>query len=97
MRVTVPPSGFACQAFTKKFIKTHGRAPTTYAKYGYEFMLFIGNQLKKNGVYFQDGLNATNFIPGHLIEGYNFQFSHDNQLVPFVRYEDGKMVVIDKR
>ena len=85
------------KAFTKKFIKTHGRAPTTYAKYGYEFMLFIGNRLKKDGVYFQDGLNATNFIKGNLVEGYNFQFSHDNQLVPFVRYEDGKMVVIDKR
>ncbi len=85
------------RAFTKKFIKIHGRAPTTYAKYGYEFMLFIGDQLKKSGVYFQDGLNATNFIPGHLTEGYNFQFSHDNQLIPFVRFKDGKMVVIEKR
>ncbi len=85
------------KAFTKKFIKTHGRAPSTYARYGYEFMLFIGNQLKKNGVYFQDALNATNFIPGYLVEGYNFQFSHDNQLIPFVRYKNGKMVVIEKR
>ncbi len=85
------------KAFTKKFIKTHGRAPSTYAKYGYEFMLFIGERLKKDGVYFQDGLNATNFIKGHLIEGYNFQFSHDNQLIPFVRYKNGKMVVIEKR
>jgi ABC-type branched-subunit amino acid transport system substrate-binding protein len=85
------------KAFIKKFVKTHGRAPSTYAKYGYEFMLFVGDQLKKGGVYFQDALNATNFIPGHLIEGYNFQFSHDNQLIPFVRFVDGKMVVIEKR
>lgn len=85
------------KAFTKKFIRTHGRAPSTYAKYGYEFMLFVGDQLKKGGVYFQDTLNATNFIPGHLTEGYNFQFSHDNQLIPFVRFVDGKMVVIEKR
>ncbi len=85
------------KAFTKKFIKTHGRAPSTYAKYGYEMTLFIGEQLKKGGVYFQDALNATNFVPGHLIEGYNFQFSHDNQLIPFVRFKNGKMVVIEKR
>ncbi len=85
------------RAFVKKFVKTHGRAPSTYAKYGYEFMLFIGNRLKKDGVYFQEGLNDTNFIPGHLVEGYNFQFSHDNQLIPFIRFKKGKMVVIDKR
>ncbi|HOX83615.1 MAG TPA: ABC transporter substrate-binding protein [Chryseolinea sp.] len=85
------------KAFTKKFVKTHGRAPTTYAKYGYEFMLFVGHQLKKNGVYFQEGLSATNFIPGYLTEGYNFQFSRDNQLIPFVRFKNGKRVVIEKR
>lgn len=83
-------------AFVKKFVHTRGRNPSMYAKLGYEFMLFAGQQLKKNGVYFQDALNREAFIKGALVEGFNFQQSHDNQVVPFVRFEKGTLVVIRK-
>lgn len=84
-------------SFIRKFIKVHGRAPSAQAKIGYDLMLFIGNQLHQHGVFFQDGLNKQNFIEGYLSQGYNFQFSRNNQLVPFVRYEEGSLKVIDKR
>jgi hypothetical protein len=80
--------------FFKKFIKVHGRIPSTYAKIGYEFMLMVGRQLKDNGVYFQQGMNNKSFIPGNLVQGYNFQLSHDNQFVPFVHYKYGKIALV---
>jgi tetratricopeptide (TPR) repeat protein len=83
--------------FVRKFIRTHGRVPSDYAKMGYEFMLLMGNQLKKYGVYFQEGLNEQEVIPGVLNEGYNFQFSRNNQLIPFIRFEGGELKVIEKR
>jgi len=83
-------------SFVKKFVRTHGRNPSLYAKLGYEFMMFAGQQLKKNGVYFQEGLNREPFIKGTLVEGFDFQQSHDNKVVPFVRFEKGALVVISK-
>lgn len=85
------------KAFVRKFIKVHGRTPSDFAKLGYEFMLFAGQQLKKNGVYFQDGMSKENLIPGTLSDGYNFQFGRDNQLVPFVKFTGGELKVIGKR
>jgi tetratricopeptide (TPR) repeat protein len=85
------------QAFLNKFILTHGRTPSTTARMGYEFMLFFGNQLKTNGVYFQDGLSKSEFIPGYLTEGFNYQFGRDNQTVPFVTFRNGLITLIEKR
>jgi len=84
------------RAFLKKYVKTHGRVPTSYASTGYELMLFLGNQLKKNGVYFQEGLSKAT-IPGYLSEGFNFQTSRSNELIPFIKFENGSAKVLDKR
>jgi hypothetical protein len=86
------------RAFQKKFIQTHGRisstsAYTNYAKLGYDFMLFIGNALKKHGVYFQEGLKKENVTKGYLTEGYDFRNSRDNQRIPFIKFEQGTLVV----
>ncbi|HEY9007983.1 ABC transporter substrate-binding protein [Ohtaekwangia sp.] len=83
-------------AFIAKFVRAHGHTPSLYSMMGYEFMLFAGNQLKKNGVYFQEAMNKEKIINGYLTQGFNYQFSRDNQLVPFIRFRHGKAVVVDK-
>jgi hypothetical protein len=85
------------KAFTKKYIKVHGQAPSGYAKMGYELMLFTGNMLKKHGVYFQSAFNDGKVLPGYLSEGFNYQFSHDNQYVPFVKFDQGELVAIKNK
>lgn len=90
------PQSPATTAFEKKFIKTHGRVPSDYAALGYELMLILGNQLKKNGVYFQDVL-AKGPVPGFLTDGVNYQQGRSNGLVPFVKFSEGGMVVLEKR
>jgi predicted negative regulator of RcsB-dependent stress response len=90
------------KAFQRKFIKTYGRSSSynayaNYAKTGYDFMLFVGHALHKHGVYFQEGLMKESWTPGFLTEGYDYTNSRDNHLVPFIRFEGGKPVVISKQ
>ena len=87
----------ATKTFVKKYVKTHGRAPSTYAGIGYELILFLGNQLKKHGVYFQDGLSKAGLVPGYLTEGYNYQNGRSNELIPFIKFDAGTVKIIEKR
>jgi hypothetical protein len=81
-------------AFTKKFIRSHGRVPSQHARMGYEVMLFAGNQLKENGVYFQEALSKKTLVPGYLYQGYNYEKGQSNQYVPFIRYDEDRLQVI---
>ncbi len=85
------------KAFSRKYVKTHGRIPTTYASTGYELMLFLGNQLKKNGVYFQEAMSKAGVIPGYLTEGFSYQTGRSNELVPFIKFENGNVKVVSKK
>jgi predicted negative regulator of RcsB-dependent stress response len=85
------------KAFEKKFLRTHGRTATDVVRMGYELMLFLGHQLKKNGVYFQDGLSQAGILPGYLSEGFDYRYGHDNQLIPFITFRKGEIHLIEKR
>jgi ABC-type branched-subunit amino acid transport system substrate-binding protein len=82
------------RAFISSYMKKYGKLPSKLSQLGYEMMLLFGNQLQKNGVYFQDGLNNTDFIPGYLFQGFKYQYTRDNQVVPFVKFQDGVLTVI---
>lgn len=86
--------------FRRRYILKHGSFPSTYdnyAKIGYEFMIFAGKALHQYGVYFQQGLSNAGIIQGNLFEGYNYTNSRDNQLVPFIQFLDGQLIVSDRR
>ncbi len=83
--------------FETEYIRQHGRPVSNVARIGYEMMLFMGNQLKTNGVYFQEGLSNAGTLPGYLTQGFNYSDSRDNQLVPFVTFRNGALVLIEKR
>lgn len=80
--------------FMDKYLKKYGKVPSNFSQLGYEMMLLFGGQLKTNGVYFQDGLNNTEFIPGHLFQGFSYEYSRDNQVIPFARFRDGVLTLI---
>jgi hypothetical protein len=85
------------KAFDKKFLKEHGRIASNVARMGYELMMFLGHQLKTNGVYFQDGLVQAGVLPGYLGEGFDYRFSRDNQVIPFTTFKRGELILIEKR
>jgi hypothetical protein len=83
--------------FHRRFVKRYGRTPSNLARMGFEFMMFYSNQLRKNGVFFQEGLSKAGYIPGFLFEGFNFQNSHNNQLVPIITIEKGHLTLLEKK
>lgn len=82
------------KAFTTQFMNKYGKVPSKLSLLGYEMMLFFGNQLQTNGVYFQDGLNDHEVIPGYLFQGFRYQHSRDNQLVPLVTFKGGVLTLV---
>jgi tetratricopeptide (TPR) repeat protein len=85
------------KTFDKKFLREHGRVASNVARMGYELMMFLGHQLKTNGVYFQDGLVQAGVLPGYLGEGFDYRFSRDNQVIPFTTFKRGELILIEKR
>jgi tetratricopeptide (TPR) repeat protein len=85
------------KAFDKKFLRAHGRVASNVARMGYELMMFVGHQLKMNGVYFQEGLAQAGVLPGYLGEGFDYRFSRDNQVIPFTTFKRGELTLIEKR
>ncbi len=85
--------------FRRKFIRKHGAFSQdyfSYAKVGFEFMLFVGRSLSRNGVYFQQGINGEENIEGYLYQGFNFHEARDNQHVPFIFFKGGQMTSMDE-
>lgn len=85
------------RSFVREYLRSYGRAPSNLSQLGYELMLLFGGQLKKHGVYFQDGLNNTEMIPGFLFQGFQYQYSRDNQFIPFAKFKDGVLTLIETR
>lgn len=85
------------KAFERRYLRTHGRQASNMARLGFELMMFVGNQLHKNGVYFQEGLQKAGIIPGYISEGFDYRFGRDNQLVPFTTFKGGEQTLLEKR
>ena len=83
--------------FISRYLSAYGKVPSNVSQLGYELMMFFGNQLKTNGVYFQDGLNKAEVIPGYLFQGFRYEYSRDNQLVPFVSFRNGVLTLDETR
>lgn len=83
--------------FRRKYVLKHGSLPSIYACMGYEFITFIGHSLHRYGVYFQQGLGLAGPVSGTITEGHNYPGTRDNQLVPFVQFRSGDLVVVDKK
>lgn len=81
--------------FRKKYLQAHGVLPSSYAQKGYEFMMVLGRSLKKFGVYFQEGLMKEK-MPGVLTSGYQMLPTHDNGVVPFISFRQGRLEPINK-
>jgi tetratricopeptide (TPR) repeat protein len=85
--------------FRRKFIRRHGTFSSdyfSYAKIGFEFMMFVSRSLNRNGVYFQLGFTGQGNTEGYLYKAFNFQEARDNQYVPFIYFEAGQMTSLDE-
>ncbi len=82
-------------AFRKAYLLQHGVYPSPQAITGFEFMMLIGKALATHGTYFLPGLGAEGFRPGSIYTGFNYTDAQDNQFVPFVRFNKGKLEALN--
>ena len=82
--------------FQEQYLTKRHTIPSVFASQGYDMMLFFGRQLAKNG--FQPGSRVTlrSDSDDYLLSGFDYTQSNENQLVPIVKYEDGRLVKINE-
>lgn len=82
--------------FRRKYQREYSSSPSYYSFKGYDLMLFFGKMLDEGGTYFQHRLRQTEFFPGYLFQGYNYQQSNDNAHIPIVHFEDGVLKQVNQ-
>ena len=81
--------------FQEEYVAKRNTIPSVFALEGYDMMLFFGRQLAKNG---SSSLNRAGLradADDYLLSGFDYTQSNDNQIVPIVRYEDGRFIKIN--
>lgn len=91
-----PIEGAPFQNFRRNYLRRHGVIPSVYARMGYEFTWIIGQAMGKYGVNFTDGLTRERW-QGVLTPGYQMQDGRDSAVVPFVKFKDGRLVLLEVR
>ena len=81
--------------FEEQYLEKRHTIPSVFASEGYDMMLFFGRQLARNGL--QPGNHAAlrSDTDDYLLSGFDYTQSNENQVVPIVKYEDGRLVKIN--
>ena len=82
--------------FEEQYVATRKTIPSVFASEGYDMMLFFGRQLAKTGRAFQNNPNLRSTTDDYLLSGFDYSQSNENQIVPIVKYEDGRFVKVNE-
>ena len=82
--------------FQEEYIAKRNTIPSVFASEGYDMMLFFGRQLAKNGLSPRTRINLRSDTDDYLLSGFDYTQSNDNQLVPIVKYEDGRFTKVNE-
>lgn len=85
------------QDINQKIIYTYNCAPNKYHYTGYELMHLAGTMMQRYGNYFQAGMVKEGFIPGELFQGFNYQQSNDNGVIPLIELKGSEFRIINKQ
>ncbi len=81
--------------FRSAFINAQNISPSYYAYWGYDMVLFYGRMLRMGKSRFRANLDAIDYTQGYTLDGFDYtNRSHENKIVPIVKYEDGKFVEV---
>lgn len=82
--------------FQEEYVARRNTIPSVFAHEGYDMMLFFGRQMAKNGVPFRSRSSLrTDPADDYVLSGFDYSQSNENQVVPIVKYEDGRFVKIN--
>ena len=82
--------------FQEEYVASRNTIPSVFAHEGYDLMLFFGRQMAKNGVPFRSRTSLrSNPDDDYLLSGFDYSQNNENQIVPIVKYEEGRFVKIN--
>lgn len=81
--------------FQDDYVTKRNTIPSVFALEGYDMMLFFGRQLAKNGASSLNRAGLQSDTDDYLLSGFDYTQTNDNQIVPIVKYEDGRFVKIN--
>ncbi len=82
--------------FQRRYVARTGAIPTRFSIIGYELITFFGQMLQDGGTYFQHSFKDHKFYPGQLYRGFGYQDHRDNQHVPIVTFNEGKLQLVNQ-
>ncbi|MVM34520.1 tetratricopeptide repeat protein [Spirosoma sp. HMF4905] len=82
-------------AFQEQYVAKRNTIPSVFASEGYDMMLFFGRQLAKNGLQTRTRSNLHSDTDDYLLSGFDYTQTNENQIVPIVKYEDGRLVKVN--
>ncbi len=82
-------------AFNRKYLEKMGVIPSYFSYSGYDIILYFGRMLKDGRDILSLNLNARSYTEDFMLSGFDFRGSkNENEIVPIVRFEDGRFVEI---
>ncbi|OIN59609.1 ABC transporter substrate-binding protein [Arsenicibacter rosenii] len=79
--------------FEKAYLNMQNIIPSVYAAQGYDMLLFFGRQIARNSFPVKNSSLAQ--ADDYLLSGFDYAKGNENQVVPIVRYEDGRFTKIN--
>lgn len=92
----IDPTREAVIAFEEEYLTKRHTIPSIFASEGYDMMLFFGRQLAKNALQPGNHASLRSDADDYLLSGFDYTQANDNQVVPIVKYEDGRLVKINE-
>ena len=82
--------------FEEQYLEKRHTIPSVFASEGYDMMLFFGRQLARNGLQPGNHASLRSDTDDYILSGFDYTQSNENQVVPIVKYEDGRLVKINE-
>lgn len=83
-------------AFQEQYLAKRNTIPSVFASEGYDMMLFFGRQLARNGAAFKNRATLRTDADDYLLSGFDYSQGNDNQIVPIVKFDEGRLVKINE-
>jgi tetratricopeptide (TPR) repeat protein len=83
------------RSFQDDYVTKRNTIPSVFAGQGYDMMLFFGRQLAKNTLFSGGRINLQTDADDYILSGFDYTQSNDNQVVPIVKYDNGRFLKIN--
>ncbi len=88
----IDPTRPAVSAFQENYLAKRNIIPSVFAGQGYDLMLFFGRSLAKNAFQPSGRTSLQSDSDDYVLSGFDYTQSNDNQIVPIIKYDDGRFV-----